>query len=110
MEPRAVGLKGIRRIVHPDEPPKGVHHVSFSRVGGEVVMDLGFHDLKDLVEKLNAAKSNEEEMIEIDVTVFAQYSMAADTFLRMREHVEQIYAAMKESGHIVETETPSEEG
>lgn len=105
--PQSIGLITKRRLLQPDQPPTGVHHVSFSRVGGEVVMDVGYFDMPELVEQLNKARSiaTEDVTVEATVKIVAQYSMAADTFLRLQRHVNEIHAAMVESGDIKEPES-----
>ena len=104
---KAVQMKTKRRVLASDKPPTGVHHIGFNRVGGEVVMDVAFFDMAELVKKLDEVKKREFESVEdiveleVEVAVFAQYSMSADTFVRLRENVEHIYSTMKESGHVV---------
>jgi hypothetical protein len=66
-------------------------------------MDLGFHDMATLVrriQELQESSSPETGVLEIDVTIFAQYAMGAETFARLRQNVEVIYEAMVKSGHI----------
>jgi hypothetical protein len=91
-----------RRVLRPDDPPVAIHHASFHRLGSEVVMDLGFHDMATLVPRIQELQKSPSKtgVLEIDVTIFAQYAMGAETFARLRENVEQIYNAMVKSGHI----------
>ncbi|MBI4455090.1 MAG: hypothetical protein HY644_04240 [Acidobacteria bacterium] len=96
-------MKVVRHLLVPDQPPKTAHWVGFSRVGGEVVMDVGFVEMHELVEnirrrKISQAVPNEE--IELHVKVFEQFGMAADTFLRLKQNVDEIYETMTESGDI----------
>ena len=111
LEPKELTAVAKRRVLHPDEPPVAIHHASFHRIGSEVVMDLGFHDMVALVsriQELQESPSSETGLIEIDVTIFAQYAMGAETFARLRQNVEEIYTAMVKSGHIPEAGTPGE--
>ena len=102
--PQLLGLKARRRLLRPGEPPVGTHHIAFSRVAGEIVMDVGFFDMTELVKQINAVSQSKPEErakeIEVTVNVVAQYAMAADAFLRLRANVEQIYQAMLESGDL----------
>ena len=112
MEPKEISVVSKRRVLRPDEPPVVIHHASFHRLGSEIVMDLGFHDMANVVrqiQELEKSPSREPALLEIDVTVFARYAMGAETFARLRENVEQIYGAMVKSEHIA-GEVKREEG
>lgn len=99
-------MKVIRHILQPDEPPRVAHWVGFSRVGGEVVMDVAFVEMPELVDQINLAKARAKEQgvppeLELHAKVYARYSLSADSLLRLRENIEHIYNAMLESGDIV---------
>lgn len=66
------------------------------------MMEVGFFDLARLVQEIAKAKTAGVAQIEPEVTVFARYSMAADTFLRLRGNVETIYRALRDSGELAE--------
>ncbi len=78
-------------------------------------MDVGFHDMAKVVRQVQEYSATEDppftkdEPFEIDVTVFAQYGMGADTFARLRHNVEEIYNALLSSGHIPSEEQSGEE-
>jgi len=96
------------RILTADKPPTGVHFIGFNRMGGEIVMDMGYFNMRDVVAAINKAKKMGGQLEEVEVNVFAQYSMSADTFLRLRMNVEEIYKAIKESGQLQVEEEETE--
>lgn len=91
-KPQKVPMRVTRVVLNPAEPPRGAHWVGFSRVGGEVVMDVGFFDMPKLVNLLKelSKSSAPTAELEVEVSVFARYAMAADSFLRLRQSVNEI--------------------
>jgi len=79
-------------------------------------MDIGFHDMAKLVQRIKELEAREGSAsddgvleLEVDVTVFAQYAMGAQTFMGLRHNVEEIYRAMVKSGDIPEEPEEEEE-
>jgi hypothetical protein len=111
--PKELAVKVNRRVLQPDDPPVVIHHVNFHRLGGEILMEVGFHDMATVVRQVQdlqtkSSSKSEPTPFEIDVTVFARYGMGAETFARLRHNVEEIYRAMVKSGHFPGEEPPNE--
>lgn len=98
-------MKVVRHVIVPEQPPRVLHWVGFSRVGGDVVMDVGFVEMHELVEDIRRRKTEQAEPaegtnIELHVKIFDRFGMSADTFLRLKQNVDEIYNALLESGDI----------
>ena len=107
-----IGFSIVRHILKPDEPPQTVHWVGFSRVGSEVLMDVGFIEMPQLVEQLAKAKEAAQEdvaaeTLEMHVNVFQRFGLGLDTFVKLKTNVDIIFEAMVESGHIEQSDTES---
>lgn len=75
------------------------HWVGFSRVGPEIVMQVGFVEMEELVAEIGRA-AEEERTPDLHVKVFARFGLGPATFVQLKDNVDTIYEAMVESGHL----------
>lgn len=83
-------------------PPEPSNFVSFSRVGAEVEMLVGYVDVKTVVDALQEGGEDSEEARTVPLHLTHRFFLGPDTFRMIREKVNHIYDKMVESGHLVE--------
>ncbi len=60
MVPTSATIKVRRELVEPQTPPKAAHKFLFTRVGVDIVLEVGFFDLLQLREAVEARNSQAE--------------------------------------------------
>lgn len=91
----------IKRVVtDPSKPILTAHFIGFSRVGQDIMMDIGFWDLNDLANILNEAKSKGEAEIEATGYINERYSIPLNAFSNLFDRVNEFMDILKKEGYI----------
>jgi len=116
-EKAAVPYAAVRMVVDPARPPRQVHRFLYTRVGAEMVLDVGYHDmaeLKEFVDKVRAktAETPTESAGELPLYVTDRFVLpisAAEDLLRtadfIRKDLERLRALLAAP---VDTPEPTE--
>lgn len=78
-----------RIIVNPNEPPKALNRIFWTRVGSEIVIEAGHFDIVELRTAINAPRESNAEPVEVDFFVTDRYVVSPNA-------VQDIYIVLKE--------------
>lgn len=111
---KKIQYTATRVVMDPARAPRQVHRFLYTRVGAEILLEVGYHDVAELkvfVDKVKENPDNVEAAGELPLYVtdrFVLSKAAAEDFIKtaefMREDLEQLKTrkrALKEQGTAV---------
>lgn len=98
-----------RVLRNPETPPKPVHKFFYTVLGGEIALETGYYDIRDLRAKINDAQESNEEEAQGTVFVTDRFSLSPAAALDLLNTAESLVAHLKETGILPGTGTQDEE-
>ena len=104
--PPQVKARVVRTLLHPQQPPKPVSHVNWTRLGAEVQLDFGFVDLHEVNALITAQKEAEktgiknENRVEVKTYVTDRFIASPTTIVAIFTELEKLVNDLRKEGLI----------
>jgi hypothetical protein len=106
--PKTIKAK-LNRVLVSSEPIQAAHRFLYTRVGAEIVLDVGYFDLPDLKEKVDAAKGVPGAVVESTFFVTHRFSLSPEAAAQLAETVNMLVKNLKDVG-MIDTKSEDSDG
>lgn len=76
-----VSIRGIRHLLNPERSPSSFNKVLWTRIGSEAVIEIGFYDLPEMRDALQAAIDTPGKIVDVTVNVTDRFSISPGNLL-----------------------------
>lgn len=99
MPPEGITLQLDRQLLDPERPPLPAHKFFWTRVGGDVVFEIGFFDLPELRDALEKSRqSNLQEKVR--VAIAGRYALSPAAALELLKQAQLLVDDLKSQGFL----------
>ena len=100
MTQKPIAIQARRVLTQPHESPKAAHQFAFSRVGTDLVLEIGNFDITDLSAKLGQAQKDNQESIQADLFITHRFSLTPQAALSLFEAAQKMLMDLQNAGMI----------
>jgi len=100
MSQKTIAIQARRVLPEKGRAPEAAHQFGFSRVGTDIVLEVGHFDVTELSGRLGQAQQQQAESVQIELTVSHRFVLTPQSALSLFETAQKLILDLQNSGMI----------